>query len=129
MKDLFDIEDAGFDDFSKLLKEFEKKTSDENIIAVLETGAKALVDDLLKLPKPKSKISKAGYTHLIDSFAYQRNGKEIEVAWGKYYGPMVEHGTQSSKGHKGMKAQPHVKTTFEQNNNKYYSLMINKILN
>ena len=36
----------------------------------LEAGAKEFVDDLLKLPKPISKIRKAGYTHLINCFSY-----------------------------------------------------------
>ena len=37
-------------------------------------------------------ICKSGYTHLIDTFAKKVNGKEVEVGWGKYYGPMVERG-------------------------------------
>lgn len=93
---------------------------------ILEIGAKEFVKDLLKLPKPKSKIRTSKYTHLVDSFSYQnskRHKGEIEVCWGKYYGPLVEKGTIKSK------AQPHLKKTFDANSTKYYSLMIKKILN
>ena len=61
--------DEGFNEFSKMLEEFSKKADEEKVLDVIEIGAKAFVDDLLKLPKPRSDISKSGYTHLIDSFA------------------------------------------------------------
>ena len=79
----------GFDELEKLLNEYSKKTSQENILNVMEKGAAALVRDIMALPKPRSDIRKAGYTHLLDTMSYRRNRGEIEVGWGKYYGPMV----------------------------------------
>ena len=90
---------------------------------VLEIGAKEFVKDLLKLPKPKSKITKSDYTHLIDSFCHQINGNEVEVGWGVYWGRMVEEGTSKTKVH------AHMKPTFEKNKERYYKKMIDKILN
>ena len=90
---------------------------------ILEIGAKEFVSDLLKLPKPYSKIMSADHTHLVDSFLYQIKNNEIEVGWGVYYGRMVEDGTQK------MRSQPHLKPTFDRNKDKYYSKMIKQILN
>ena len=102
-------------DLSKLI---DKSKNSQDI---LEIGASEFVKDLLKLPKPISKIRKSGYTHLIDTFCYEKikNG-EIEVGWGKYYGRMVEDGTSKTK------AQPHLKPTFNANRDKYYTKMIQK---
>lgn len=88
---------------------------------ILEVGAKEFVKDLLKLPKPISKIRKSGYTHLITTFCYQKaKNNEIEVGWGKYYGPLVENGTKRTK------AQSHLVPTFKTNEGRYYQMMINK---
>lgn len=93
----------------------------ENPTDVLLVGAKEFVRDLLKLTKPMSRIKKSGYTHLINSFAYKTNKKEIEVGWGKYYGPMVEHGTNK------MDEQPHVSPLWDKNKEKYYKSMLTKL--
>jgi len=110
---------AGFE----LLAETIQKYADgaDNVMDVLEIGAKEFVSDLLKLPKPMSKIRKAGYTHLVRSFAYKRKDKEIEAGWGKYYGPMLEHGT------KNMNPQPHIYPLWEKNKEKYYKTMLTKL--
>lgn len=113
-----------YEGFNELTNELiELMNNVENTVDILEDGAKEFVNDLMKLPKPFSKISSSGYTHLIDSFSYQKNGDEIEVGWGKYYGRMVEEGTNKSS------AQPHLVPTFERNKEKYYKNMINKIIN
>ncbi len=78
---------------------------------------------MLKLPKPYSKIRSPDYTHLIDSFAYERTKTDVEVGWGKYYGPMVEDGTMK------MKAHPHLHPTFERNKTKYYQKMLQNFYN
>jgi len=109
----------GFQELSKMLGECIDKV--ENIVDVLEIGAKEFVNDLLKLPKPMSQIRKTGYTHLIRTFSYRKKDKEIEVGWGKYYGPMLENGT------KNMNAQPHVSPLWERNKEKYYKTMITKL--
>lgn len=109
----------GFQELSKMLEECIDKV--EDVTEVLEIGAKEFVNDLLKLPKPISQIRKPGYTHLINSFAYRKKKKEIEVGWGKYYGPMLENGTVN------MDAKPHVYPLWERKKEKYYKKMITKL--
>lgn len=84
-----------------------------------ELAAKEFVKDLNRLGRPRSKINKSGYTHLVDTFAYRKNKDEYEVGWGKYYGPMVERGT------KKMRARPHLISTFKNNQEKYYKILKN----
>lgn len=93
----------------------------ENAIEGIEEGAKEFVKDALKLPKPMSKIKRAGYTHLVRSFAYRKKQTEIEAGWGKYYGPMVERGT------KNMDANPHMYPLWDKNKEKYYKAMLTKL--
>ena len=109
----------GFQDLANIIEGYIKNV--ENPTEVLLVGAKEFVNDLLKLPKPISKIRKAGYTHLINTFAYREKKDEIEVGWGKYYGPMVEHGT------KKMDEQPHVYPLWDKNKEKYYKSMLTKL--
>lgn len=115
------FDDSGVEDFEKMLKQYAAKADPENALDAIETGAKEFVNDLLKLPKPRSEVKKPGYTHLINTFAMERARGEIKVGWGKYYGPMVERGT------KKMAARAHLKLLFEQNKEKYYRKMTEKI--
>jgi len=109
--------DSGFTELSDILKEYEIKS--ENVLDALKAGAEALVTDLLKLPKPRSKISKPTYTHIIDTFSYRvHENKEIEVGWGKYYGHMLERGTVA------MLAKPHIRPTWESNRDRYAQIML-----
>lgn len=113
-----------YNGFKELEKEFEGIIAKaEEPEKILEIGVKEFVTDLRKLPKPISKIRKSGYTHLIDTFSYKKNNNrsEIEVGWGKYYGPMVEHGTEN------MNAKAHLEPCFERNKEKYYNKMIKEI--
>lgn len=110
---------SGFEALSEILEKYADKA--DNFIDVLEVGAKEFVNDLLKLPRPISKIRKAGYTHLINSFAHRKKKDEIEAGWGKYYGPMVEHGTEK------MDANPHVYPLWDKNKEKYYKTMLIKL--
>lgn len=111
---------SGFDDLSKDIESYLKNV--ENVQEILEIGAKEFTGDLLKLPKPKSRIRKSGYTHLVDSFSYRKaEDNEVEVGWGKYYGRMVEEGTSR------MNSQPHLKPTWERNKEKYYKTMLKKL--
>lgn len=107
----------GFEELMGDLKNYISKS--ENPLEILETGAKEYVNDLKKLIKPYSKIRKSGYTHLIDTFNHRKTKKDIEVGWGKYYGRMVEDGTEKSKAH------PHLYPTFQKNKEKYYKKMLN----
>lgn len=109
----------GFQDLADIIEKYAKGA--ENVIEVLEEGAKEFVSDLLKLPKPISNIRKSGYTHLIDTFSYRKKTKEIEVGWGKYYGPMLDNGT------KKMDSQPHIYPLWDKNKEKYYKTMLTKM--
>ncbi len=108
----------GFDELFNEVNMFISKT--ENYLDILEIGANEFVKDLLKLTKPYSKIHKSGYTHIVDTFTYRKTNVDVGVGWGKYYGLMLEDGT------KKMKSQPHLRPTFNQNKNKYYSKMLDK---
>ncbi len=109
----------GFDELSKIIENYANET--KNVVDVLEDGAKEFVTDLLKLPKPISKIKKAGYTHLINTFSYKRKKDEVEVGWGKYYGPILE------KGSIKMSAQPHMYPLWDKNKEKYYKKMLSEL--
>lgn len=119
MSDVFGYE--GFDELSKIIQNYAQKVEGSNITNILEIGARDFVNDLRKLPKPISKIRKAGYTHLIHSFAYRKKSKEVEAGWGKYYGPMVEKGT------KNMSAREHMYPLWDKNKEKYYKKMVSAI--
>lgn len=110
---------SGFEAMSEILEKYIDGA--DNAVDVLEVGAKEFVNDLLKLPKPISKIRKSGYTHLIKCFAYKKKNKEVEAGWGKYYGPMLEHGTIK------MKAQEHLYPVWDRNKEKYYKKMLTKL--
>lgn len=109
----------GFQDLASIIENYAK--SADNVVEVLEVGAKEFVNDLLKLPKPISKIRKSGYTHLIDSFSYKKRRNEVEAGWGKYYGPIVEKGTEK------MNAKAHLYPLWDKNKEKYYKTMITKL--
>lgn len=111
----------GFEELSKLLIDCIKKTEGSKVMEALDAGATAFVNDALKLPKPKSRISSEEYTHMVDTFSQSKNKNQIEVGWGKYYGPMVENGTRL------ISSQPHLKPLFNANNKNYYKIMIDKI--
>lgn len=102
----------GLLDFSKALEEYAKVS--DNVMEEEEKIAQDFVKDLLKLPSPKSKISKSGYTHLISTFSYRKKATEIEIGWGKYYGPMVEKGTI-----KMISSHPHLVPLWNRNSKRY----------
>lgn len=106
------------DGFDSLLKQIESSQIDnQKIVSTLEMGAKEFAKDVRKLPRPRSRMSGSGYTHLIDTVTTRKLKSEVEVGWGKYYGPMVEHGTRKMKG------TPHMNPTYEKNKKKYYDIM------
>lgn len=123
MKELHIIfqESSGLEEFEAMLKEYAAKANPENALDAVEAGARDFVNDLLKLPKPRSAINKPGYTHVVKTFALERAKGEVKAGWGKYYGPMLERGT------KKMAAQAHLKPLFEQNKEKYYRKMTESI--
>lgn len=106
----------GFESLSEIVSQYIEAA--ENSIEAIAAGAKALVIDLKKLPKPMSEIRKSGYTHLVKTFTYEVGTKEVVVGWGKYYGRMVENGTNK------MAARQHLKPLFERNKEKYYKIML-----
>jgi HK97 gp10 family phage protein len=115
------LDSSGFDELEDLLKQYDLKMTDTGVTDILEAGAKEFTQDLLKLPKPMSQTRSPGYTHLVRSFAYKKYTKsqEVEVGWGKYYGPMVERGT------KKMKARAHMVPLYNANKSKYEKTMVN----
>lgn len=117
---------SGMDEFNQVLNDFIKKIAGDNdVYEILKVGADAFVQDALKLPKPYSNIRASGYTHLVKTFSNKINRarKEVEVGWGKYYGPMVEHGTVK------MRSREHLKPLYERNSDKYAKLMMMKLYN
>ena len=111
----------GFVELSDLLEKYAETA--ENILEEQEKIADDFLSDLRKLSSPRSSICKSGYTHLIDTFAKKVNGKEVEVGWGKYYGPMVEHGTRK------MRARAHLYPLYQSNADRYTKLMMEKFYN
>lgn len=110
----------GLKHFEDMLKEYEQAVSDQNISDVLMIAGEALEDDVHRLPKPRRRG--AGYTHMLDSVQAAPVGKDaVLVSWGQYYGKFVEKGT------KKMGAQPHLTPTWEQNKDRYYKLMTDKL--
>lgn len=112
------FEDSGMEEFQDMLGSYLSNVDEKSALDAIEEGAKEFVNDLLRLPKPRRKVTAPGYTHLVDSFSYKRDKTGIDVGWGKYYGPMLEHGT------KKMSAKAHLKPLFEQNKERYYKKMI-----
>lgn len=121
MSNEVDFYDSGFGEFEKMMKEYAEKASEEKALDAIEAGAQELVNDLLRLPRPRSQITKAGYTHIVTTFSMERTDSSVKVGWGKYYGPMLEHGT------KKMAARAHLKPLFAQNKEKYYKKMTENI--
>ncbi|MBS5324596.1 MAG: hypothetical protein KHY34_13050 [Lachnospiraceae bacterium] len=111
--------ESGFGEFAELLKEFD--VNEGEVLNVMEKGARSYIQDVRKLPRPRSRMNAPGYTHLLDTVTYRRNKQEIEIGWGKYYGPMLEHGAMR------MTAVPHIGTTFERNKGKYYKTMVQEL--
>lgn len=91
--------DGGLEDFEELLKQYSENVSPDKALDAVE----------------------AGYTHIVSTFALERTDSGIKVGWGKYYGPMLEHGTRK------MAARAHLKPLFERNKEKYYKKMTESI--
>lgn len=110
---------SGFETLLEVTQKYMKVA--ENPIPAMIAGAKAFTNDLGKLTRPMSEIRKPGYTHLIDTFGYEVQEKEVVVGWGKYFGRMVEYGTSK------MAAREHFRPVFNQNKEKYYKKMLDTL--
>lgn len=107
------------DGFDSLFEQLEKYAGNaDNYLDAVESGAEKLVQDIRSLPRPRSQCS---HTHLLDTVSHKIENNEIVVGWGKYYGPMLEHGT------KKMRKQMHIRPTFENNREKYYRIIQQKL--
>lgn len=104
-----------FDEFSHMMEEYSKNASMENVVRVLEIGAKDFEKDVVALPQPRR--PGGGYMHMLDSVEAKRRKNEVVVGWYNYYGRFVEDGTVK------MSARPHMRPTFERNKEKYYRKM------
>lgn len=51
---------GGFEDFEELLKQYSENVSPDKALDAVEEGAKEFVNDLLRLPKPRSRSPKRG---------------------------------------------------------------------
>ena len=107
------------DDFLADLQKYEEAASGLNIVNVLMEGGNALAEDVRKLPRPRRSTS--GVTHMLDTVSATPKGNIVQVGWGAYYGPFVERGT------KKMRAQPHLVLMWNQNKERYYKLMQEKL--
>lgn len=106
--------------FMDLLEKYEASASDKHISDVLMVAGETLAEEVHRLPKPRRRG--AGYTHMLDSVAAAPSGKDaVLVSWGQYYGKFVEYGT------KKMQAQPHLIPTWEQNKDRFYRMMQDKL--
>jgi hypothetical protein len=99
----------GFDAFDEIIQEALKNV--DKAIEVIEDVVIDFVEDVRRLPKPRSEINKVNYTHLLDTITYEKKESSIETGWGKYYGPIVEN------------LSPHLISTYERNRNKYINKM------
>ena len=111
----------GFDELEKELRLYIQQASPEKAAEIVKAGADEFIKDLKSMPRPRSRIG-GGHTHLLDSFASKRDGKDWLVGWGVYYGRFVEKGTRK------MRARPHVIPLWEQHKEKYQQTMNNKFL-
>lgn len=119
------VDDSGLDDFSDLIAQYSEKLSQDKVLDILESGAEELAADGRKLPSPLSKIRAPGYTHLVKTISTKvnRSRREIEVGWGKYYGPIVENG---APGRPKYRRNAHLIPLYTRNQKKYYELMKKK---
>lgn len=120
------IDNQGFLDLEEELSGYLDKVSNQGVSDILKIGADEFRDDLLRLPSPRSKINSSGHSHLLDTFATKAEDTGWLVGWGKYYGPIIEHGWNGAgRNHKSShSAIPHFKPTFNSNREKYYKDMI-----
>lgn len=113
-----------YDGFLELQRELAKalKATEEPNNAI-RAGAEEFLADLKRLAKPRSRIAKSSYTHLIDSFHMWEGKRDglLRVGWGKRYGFMVEKGTRKAK------SQPHFFGTWNKSENRYYETMVKKL--
>lgn len=110
-----EIETNGFLSLEQAIKKYQKLAS--NAKEAVSSIADQLVADLLKLPKPVSRLG-GSHTHMVHTFAKEVKGSETVVGWGAYYGRMVEKGTVK------MGAQPHMLPTWQSNEGKYIGKML-----
>ena len=74
------FEDSGMEEFQDMLGSYLSKVDEKSALDAIEEGAKEFVNDLLRLPKPRRKVTAPGYTHLVDSFSYKRDKTGIDGA-------------------------------------------------
>lgn len=119
----------GLKSISQYCEDVHYKFEPDTVQECIMTGAQLLVEDVSRLPRPRSKINSVGYTHLLDSIFADESTKDesVYVCWGKHYGPFVENGTHSSKGKQKGRAQPHLKGTFDQNPERYYRKIMDEL--
>lgn len=118
---------AGFDRLSAYLEKKAKQAEPEAILA----GQKAAAEYMQAQMRGRSSPRRTGA--MLSSFAFEANRTTVETAfgWGKFYGRLKETGHKAGGfGRKKktaavrVKAQPHLKPTFEANKARLYQIMI-----
>lgn len=112
----------GFGELQDQLQDLISNASKEQINQALKDAADQIVEDAHKLPYPISRITKAGYTHLVNSITSSESSRssgvpERVIGWGKFYGRMVEHGTQKYS------SRAHLIPMYERNKDQYYRII------
>lgn len=78
------FEDSGMEEFQDMLGSYLSKVDEKSALDAIEEGAKEFVNDLLRLPKPRRKVTAPGYTHLVDSFSYKRDKTGIRELFDEF---------------------------------------------
>lgn len=104
------------------------KQAEPNRILAGQQAAAVLMQD-----RPRGRSSPRRTGAMLSSFAFEADQTKVETVfgWGKFYGRLKETG-HNSGGHarkkkpsvSRVKAQPHLKPTFESNREQLYKTMI-----
>ena len=130
-----DMFDNGFMKLNEELSDLMKWADEDRIKDAQNAGASFLVNKVRKLSKPR----RTGNLLNRVTSEYDSSKKSTGVGWGDYYGRIVENGHKAGKRKSRSKkkkikdtrnyvpAQPHLFTTYKNNKEKIYEIMINKL--
>ncbi len=127
------MNDGDFSGFNRLKAYLEKKARQAEPEAILE-GQKAAAEYMQDQMRGRSSPRKTGA--MLSSFAFEADQAKVETAfgWGKFYGRLKEtghkaggYGRKKKSAAVRVKAQPHLKPTFESNKSRLFQIMIDKM--
>lgn len=120
--------------FQRLQEYISKKSQITN--ASILSGQKAAAEYLQEAMRGRSAPRGRSSPHMLDTFIFEQDETtaETKFGWGRFYGRMVESGhkvwSQGKKRKKKVgeqrtvKAQPHLKTEFDKNQDQLVKIMI-----